>query len=128
MVGQKQRFNTAEKDLGAKEKMLKNWETNMKGAVARGIAAAAKVKTDPTPASYNAIFPKAARDITMQLVFARDIQNLKADAKTVQSKLDPWANNPSALALTTTPKDALEKLKEFIGGLKLAKELLENRS
>ena len=132
VAGQKQRFNKAERDLGAKERMLKIWETSMKGAVARGIAAAAKVKTDLAPATYNSIFPKAARDITMQLVFARDIENIRIDPKTLQDRLDIWGNPGTAGSLSSlpadaTPGDVLSSLRAFIVELKQAKSLLENR-
>jgi hypothetical protein len=127
-----QKFDSAAQDLSVKEKMLKNWQKNIKGALARAAAGAAKVKAKPTPETYNELFPTAARDITMQLVFARDIPDLKADPDTFKAKLDPWANQsttglPVKVPAEYTDKEILALLKSFTKELKNVVQLVDNR-
>ena len=123
----RQRFDEAEKDLSVKEKMLINWKKNMNAALARGVAAAAKVKADPTVATYNSIFPKAARDITMQLVFAKDLDGFLADPAEILKDMNPWASQagtpPAALPDTATETHVKAFLNGFIKELKRAQQL-----
>jgi hypothetical protein len=118
-----QKFDAASASLSIKEKQLANWEQNINGAIARAIAGAAKVKTNPTPAAYNALFPTAARDITMQLVNARSISGLKADPDTFYAKLAPWANQngtapPVVLPNTATPQQVTQFISAFVAEVK----------
>ncbi|SFR83260.1 hypothetical protein [Sphingomonas jatrophae] len=126
-----QRFDAAEKDLGMKQKMLNNWKKNMTGAVARGIAGAAKVKAKPTVEVYNSIFPTAARDITMQLVFAKDIDGLLADPTPILKSMNPWASQsggaPARLPTTATEADVKKYLAGFIAELKKADKLVSTK-
>lgn len=104
-----QKFDKAAQSLSVKEKMLQNWNKNIAGALARAAAQAAKVKANPTPTAYNALFPTAARDITMQLVFARDIPGLKGDPDIFLKKLAPWANQNSTGVPVKVPDDYTPK-------------------
>ena len=55
------------KQMDIQAEMAKNFLTGLKGAVARGLAAAQRIKADPTPKTYNTEMDKAGRDITQQL-------------------------------------------------------------
>ncbi len=124
----RQRFNPEEKDLGVKSKMLLNWEKNMKGAVARAVAGVAKVKATPTVATYNSIFPTAARDVTMQLVFAKDIDGLLADPEPILRAMNPFAsqagNAPAQLPDNATEVHVKQFLDAFTQELKKAGQLV----
>ncbi|MBV8651356.1 MAG: hypothetical protein JO255_07800 [Alphaproteobacteria bacterium] len=128
-----QKFDAGSKDLSIKQKQLANWEQNINGAIKRAIAGAAKVKANPTPAAYNALFPTAARDITMQLVLARNIEDLRADPDPIHAKLAPWANQNSTTPPTTVPQTATAQqitalIAAFIVEVKKASELANNRA
>jgi hypothetical protein len=62
----------ATKDLGIKQKLLLSLWKNFDAAIYRAAAAAKKVKANPTVEVFNGEFPKAARDLRMQLVAGRD--------------------------------------------------------
>ncbi|PGH57819.1 hypothetical protein CRT60_07515 [Azospirillum palustre] len=128
-----QKFNEAEKDLSVEQKMLKNWEKNINGALARAAAGVAKVKAKPTAETYNELFPTLARDITMQLVFARKIEGLLADPDFFKKKLDPWANQSNAnepvkVPADATPKVILDHMKEFSAACKGVVQLVNSRT
>ena len=99
------KFDKAAKDLSTTEKMLRNWEKNINGALARAAAGVAKVRAKPTPDTYNDLFPTLARDITMQLVIARQINGLRAEPDFYRKKLDPWANQSGAGLPVKVPAD-----------------------
>lgn len=126
------KFDKAVKDLSTADKMLKNWEKNINGALARAAAGVAKVKTKPTPETYNELFPTLARDITMQLVFARKIDNLKAEPDFFKKKLDPWANQsgtglPVKVPTDYTAKQIIDLIKEFSSVCKGVVQLVNSR-
>lgn len=127
-----QKFDEAAKDLSVEQKMLKNWEKNINGALARAAAGVAKVKAKPTAETYNELFPTLARDITMQLVFARKIDGLVADPDFFKKKLDPWANQsnngePVKVPQDATAKQILDYMKEFSAACKGIVQLVNSR-
>ena len=126
----RQRFNAAEKDLSVTAKVVRTWGTTFKAVLARGTAAAAKVKMNPTVAAYNSIFPTAARDITMQLVIAKKLEGLPADPDVVLRAMNPWASQagtpPALLPNDTSPREVAQSLAGFIRELKNAQRLLPN--
>jgi len=128
----RQRFNTAEKDLSVKEKMLLNWQNNVKAALARAAAAAGKVKASPTVETYNSIFPKAARDVTMQLVFAKDLDGFLMDPKDILQSMGPWGRQdgkePATLPEDATQKDVITNLVGFVKELKKAQQLVATKN
>ncbi|MBW4091180.1 MAG: hypothetical protein HIU82_08735 [Proteobacteria bacterium] len=128
----RQRFNTAEKDLTAKEKMLLNWQNNVKAALARAAAAAGKVKASPTVATYNSIFPKAARDVTMQLVLAKDLDGFLMDPKVILQSMGPWGRQdgqePATLPDDATQQDVVKNLVGFVKELKKAQQLVATKN
>lgn len=126
------KFDKASKDQSTAEKMLKNWEKNINGALARAAAGVAKVKAKPTPETYNELFPTLARDITMQLVFARKIDDLKAEPDFFKKKLDPWANQsgtglPVKVPGDYTAKQIIDLIKEFSSVCKGVVQLVNTR-
>jgi len=128
-----QKFDAAAKSLGMKEKMVANWAKNMNAALARAAAGAAKVKADPTPKAYNDLFPKAARDITMQLVFARDLSGLNADPDVLKAKIDPWANQSSSAPPVRVPDTAngaqiAQLIKAFTVEVKRVKHMVDTHA
>lgn len=128
----RQRFDAAEKNLGVKQKMLLGWQKNMTAVVARAAADVAKVKANPSVATYNSIFPKAARDVTMQLVFAKDIPGLQIDPAVLLKTMNPWAsqggNPPATLPDTATPEQVKGFLSAFSAELKKAVFLLHTKT
>lgn len=126
-----QKFDVASKNLSQAQKQLNNWSVNVNAACKRGIAAAAKIKADPTPATWNASFPTAARDITMQLVHARKLSDLAADPDTLAAPLLGYANQggglPATVPLTHTAKEILPLLKTYINAVKKVVELAARR-
>ena len=126
------KFDQAAKNQSVEEKMLKNWEKNINGALARAAAGVAKVKAKPVPETYNELFPTLARDITMQLVFARKIDNLKAEPDFYKKKLDPWANQsgsglPVKVPEDYTAKQIMDLMKEFSTVCKGVVQLVNSR-
>lgn len=117
-----QKFDQASQNLSIQEKSLKNWEKNMKGALMRAAAAAQKVKINPTPDVYNSVFPDAARDITMQLVHARNIDSVKQDPDIFNKRLAPWASRGGGLPATVpgdyTPQQVTKLIKDFTKEIK----------
>lgn len=127
----RQRFDEAEQDLSVKQKMLLNWQKNMKAALARAAAAAAKVKASPNVATYNSIFPKAARDVTMQLVFAKELDGFLVDPSTILKTLGPWGQQgghpPATLPEDATQRDVIQNLAGFVKELKKAQQLTASK-
>lgn len=127
----RQRFDEAEKDLTIKEKMVLNWEKNIKATIARAAAAAGKVKMSPTAETYNGIFPKAARDVTMQLVFAKSLTGFLIDPDDVLQAMNPWAsqagNPPASLPQDASKEDVVRNLAGFIKELKKAQQLVDTK-
>ena len=121
----RQRFDAVEKDLSITAKVISTWGTTYKAVLARGVAAAAKVKADPTVKTYNSIFPTAARDITMQLVIAKKIQGLPSDPDVVLRAMNPWASQaggePAQLKEDASPQKVMQSLAGFVAELKNAK-------
>lgn len=128
----RQRFDEAEKDLTTKEKMLLNWEKNIKATIARAAAAAGKVKMSPTVETYNSIFPKAARDVTMQLVFTKSLSGFMGDPEDALREMNPWAsqsgNPPASLPEDTSKEDVIKNLAGFIKSLKTVQQLVNTRN
>lgn len=83
------------KEVSAHETMAKQFAMILRAAVARGLAAAQKVKADPTAKTWNSEFPKAARDITQQ------IGNVKK--LTEKGFMIPGPQDPSALFTALKP-------------------------
>jgi hypothetical protein len=57
----------AQQRLNPFQTMSNSYLPTLKATVARGLAAAQRMKANPNPKAYNAEFPKAARDIYMQI-------------------------------------------------------------
>ena len=132
VAAMRQRFDVAEKDLSVKEKLLLNWQNNVKAALARATAAAGKVKASPTVATYNSIFPKAARDVTMQLVLAKDLDGFLMDPASIVRSMGPWGrqdgNEPASLPQDATQQDVVRNLVGFVKELKKAQQLVATKN
>lgn len=128
----RQQFDKAGRALSANEKYLRTWQTNMKSALAKAAAAAAKVKVSPTVQTYNSIFPDAARDITMQLGVARQLNGFLVDPAVIQKTMAPWGQQtgqpPATLPNDATEQDVIRYLVGFIGELKKAQQLFATRN
>lgn len=103
----------------------------MRAALARGAAAAAKVKAKPTVETYNSIFPTAARDISMQLVLAKDLNGFLADPDVLIKALRPFANQegkaPATLPQDATPPQVIKNLVDFAKELKRAQQFVDTQ-
>ena len=106
--------------LNAHETMSNAYIATLKAAVARGLAAAQRMKSKPTPQSYNAEFPKAARDIYMQInnvpvLIQKGVpppgpQNVTGLA----AGLKPFAVEPlNTVALNSPPVAVLQLVSQF---------------
>jgi hypothetical protein len=106
--------------LNAFESMSNAYIATLKAAVARGLAAAQRMKSNPTPQIYNAEFPKAARDIYMQ------INNVKVliqkgvpppgpqNVTPLAAGLQPFAEKPlNTVDLNAPPAAVLHLVSQF---------------
>lgn len=106
------------------QQMQANFEKNWSAVIARAKAAVGKIKADPTPKTWNTVFPKAARDVTMQLGIAKTMGGWQADPDGFARPLMPFANQkgevPSVLPPDTAADAVLTHLKTFTTGCKNA--------
>jgi hypothetical protein len=111
--GRTQRLNTY-------ETMSASYIATLKAVVARGLAAAQRMKSNPTPQIYNAEFPKAARDIYMQInnvpvlikkgVAPPGPQNVTP----LTAGLEPFAVSPlNTVDLNASPAAVLKLVSQF---------------
>jgi hypothetical protein len=114
VVSYTQKFDAAAKNLSITEKMIANYETNMKGCLARAMAGVAKVKATRSAAAYNALFPTTARDISMQLVFAEKMDGLRfvVDPGQLKASLAPWIGNHS-IPTNSSPEQVDVAIRQF---------------
>lgn len=106
--------------LNTFETMSKEYLGILKAAVARGLAAAQRIKANPKPLVYNAEFPKAARDILMQvnnvkILIAKGVPPPgPKDVTALASGLQPFAVTPlNTVDLNETPARILELTSQF---------------
>lgn len=107
--------------LNTYETMSNAYMGVLKASVARGLAAAQRIKANPTPQVYNAEFPKAARDIWMQvnnvkILIAKGVPPPgPKDITVLAAGLDPFAQQGpmSSLDLNATPARVLELTSQF---------------
>ena len=76
----------------AQKATAENLLVNVRGAIARALVGAQKLKADPTAANYNAVMPKIGRDVTQQLANVKKLGGKGYDVsgpKNVDSILKP---------------------------------------
>ena len=126
LMGMKTQLNTY-------ENMAREYLAVLKAAVARGLAAAQRIKANPTAAAYNKEFPKAARDITQQLGNVKKLEDNHvappglngAAARQLFDRLFPWATDSGkmkSVQLTVSPGQILRQVSDFNQAVKAVKE------
>jgi hypothetical protein len=99
------------------ETMKGQFMTTLRASLSRGLAAAQKLKASPTPQTYSALFPAAARDITLafqnQKLLAKKNIILKGpqDTTALEGPLKPFIGNP--IEKNTPPAEVLELATQF---------------
>jgi len=118
-----------EVDYSKQIKQLIQFSTQVKTVATNAKAAVQSIKSDPTPATYNAVMDKGGRNYTQQfsnlIKFSKDAKcppKVKAILNGLdkhKSGLDAYGNGDRRkIALTSTKDDVMKYTKEFVQLLK----------
>jgi hypothetical protein len=115
----KHQLEARHKQISLTEGMHKTFVTVLQSAVARGLAAAQKIKANPTVEVFNGSFPTAARDITQQIANVGKLakQGLEVPApsnwQVLAEALKPFGNDFHPAPEGASAEEILQRTSEF---------------
>ena len=124
-------FHNAQNKWRIKEKQVLLWYENMKSALSKAVVAAGKIKMiahaadaqeklDAAIDAYNKAIPGGAgRDVCMQLVIAKHVEDLRASPDQPYGRMIAWnTDQHHALQRGASAKDILDKVTAFTADIK----------
>jgi hypothetical protein len=127
--------------MGVADKAVAMVKKSLASTVANAAAGLKKIKTSPTPATFNEIFNTSdniARKVQVQLIAAANghkkgalpsSATKRVDPRSVADDMTPWqagGKGEAIIADTATPQQVLAKMAEFARLLKLANAYLDD--